>query len=416
MWMTYDTAVPRATFLAAADRRRSSRRSSGFSAFLALSFMAAETLTRRAFGHHPQFWRVWAKGPGSSTADPRPDGRRLPARVGVLRLRRRALPDRDARLRLVDAVRSAAASRRARDLRALALGDRQLAPGGLLGRVPVPRRAARRRRADRRSLRPARGCSRHRLRRPGGRSSARDTRRIPTQPSFARPVELILPSIGFGLLYVYFGLLPGIVLHFAFDVVWFALPIFLADAPGIWFQQLMVVVMTLVPLWVVLWRRRQAGAWTELAAGAIATRPGRRRRRPSPSRPRRSIVHHGLSPRTQDASGSASARSSIVACVVAALARDATRPACSRSAGRPRQTSRARALDARGVDARAAVARAAGAGRRERRRRTSSCPRPPATSGGGSCSACTCRSRGGTSASRRSRATWRSAPKSGASS
>ena len=69
------------------------------------------------------------------------------------------------------------------------------------------------------------------LRRPGDRSSARGTRRIPTQPSFARPVELILPSIGFGLLYLYFGLLPGIILHFAFDVVWFALPIFLADAP-----------------------------------------------------------------------------------------------------------------------------------------------------------------------------------------
>ena len=59
----------------------------------------------------------------------------------------------------------------------------------------------------------------------------------PTQPSYARPVELILPSIGFGLLYLYFGLLPGIVLHFAFDVVWFALPIFLAEAPGIWVQQ-----------------------------------------------------------------------------------------------------------------------------------------------------------------------------------
>ena len=59
----------------------------------------------------------------------------------------------------------------------------------------------------------------------------------PNQPAFARPVELILPSIGFGLLYVYFGLLPGIILHFTFDVVWFALPIFLASAPGIWFDR-----------------------------------------------------------------------------------------------------------------------------------------------------------------------------------
>ena len=82
----------------------------------------------------------------------------------------------------------------------------------------------------------------------------------PNQPSFARPVELLIPSIGFGLLYVYLGLLPGIVLHFTFDVVWFALPIFLTTAPGVWFQRAMVVTMTLVPLWIVLWRRVQWGA------------------------------------------------------------------------------------------------------------------------------------------------------------
>src|SRR5262249_3496507 len=87
----------------------------------------------------------------------------------------------------------------------------------------------------------------------------------PNQPAYARPVELILPSIGFGLLYLYFGLLPGIILHFSFDVVWFAIPVFMAKAPGIWFQQFMIVALTLVPLWVVLWRRVQVGRWVELA-------------------------------------------------------------------------------------------------------------------------------------------------------
>jgi hypothetical protein len=70
----------------------------------------------------------------------------------------------------------------------------------------------------------------------------------PNQPSFARPVELIIPSIGFGLIYLYYGLLPGIILHFTFDVVWFALPVFIAVAPGIRFQQFMIVGVTLVPL------------------------------------------------------------------------------------------------------------------------------------------------------------------------
>ena len=87
----------------------------------------------------------------------------------------------------------------------------------------------------------------------------------PAQPSYARPVELILPSIGFGLLYLHYGLLPGIILHYAFDVVLFAIPILLADAPGIWVQKAMIALFVLVPLWIVLVRRAQAGRWTELS-------------------------------------------------------------------------------------------------------------------------------------------------------
>ena len=55
----------------------------------------------------------------------------------------------------------------------------------------------------------------------------------------------------------------GIILHFCFDVVWFALPIFLANAPGVWVQRVMVVAMTLVPFGIVLWRRIQAGHWSD---------------------------------------------------------------------------------------------------------------------------------------------------------
>ena len=77
----------------------------------------------------------------------------------------------------------------------------------------------------------------------------------PTQPAYARPVELILPSIGFGLLYLNYGLLPGVILHFAFDAFWFAMPLFATTAPGIRVQQIAVVVMTFVPVWVLLARR-----------------------------------------------------------------------------------------------------------------------------------------------------------------
>ncbi len=90
----------------------------------------------------------------------------------------------------------------------------------------------------------------------------------PAQPSYARMVELILPAIGFGLIYLGFGLLPAIVLHFAFDVVWFAMPLFAASVPGIWIDRFMVIVLTLIPLWVVLWNRRKTHGWGEAPESA----------------------------------------------------------------------------------------------------------------------------------------------------
>ncbi|HUV12338.1 MAG TPA: hypothetical protein VMY18_01780 [Acidobacteriota bacterium] len=83
----------------------------------------------------------------------------------------------------------------------------------------------------------------------------------PAQPAYARLVELIIPSLAFGLLYLFFGLLPAIVLHFAFDVVWFALPLFVSKAPGVWVDQILVIGLALIPLWVVLAARLRAGRW-----------------------------------------------------------------------------------------------------------------------------------------------------------
>lgn len=85
----------------------------------------------------------------------------------------------------------------------------------------------------------------------------------PNQPPYARVVELILPSIGFGLIYYFYGLLPAIIMHFAYDVVWFALPLFVSSASGVWFDQVLVIVLTLVPVWIVLGSRLRTGKWTD---------------------------------------------------------------------------------------------------------------------------------------------------------
>lgn len=86
----------------------------------------------------------------------------------------------------------------------------------------------------------------------------------PNQPAYARIVEMIIPFIGVGLLYIYFGLLPAIILHFAIDVIWFAFPIFVSSASGIWGNRIMVIVLFFVPLWIVLWRWVKDKNWSEV--------------------------------------------------------------------------------------------------------------------------------------------------------
>jgi hypothetical protein len=86
----------------------------------------------------------------------------------------------------------------------------------------------------------------------------------PSQPAYARVVELIIPSFIFGGIYLVYGLLPAIVSHFVFDVVWFSIPLFVSTASGGRLNQLLVVLLTLAPLWVVLRARWRAGEWKPL--------------------------------------------------------------------------------------------------------------------------------------------------------
>ena len=83
----------------------------------------------------------------------------------------------------------------------------------------------------------------------------------PVQPAYARVVELIIPSLVFGFIYLRFGLLAAIVMHYAVDVAFISMPLFVAQVPGIWVHRLMVILLLLVPLWIILYRRIQAGSW-----------------------------------------------------------------------------------------------------------------------------------------------------------
>ena len=83
----------------------------------------------------------------------------------------------------------------------------------------------------------------------------------PAQPFYARMVELIIPSFVWGGIYLGFGLLPGIIAHFAYDVFWFSLPLFISTASHAWINQIIVIFLASIPLLIVIWKRAKHGSW-----------------------------------------------------------------------------------------------------------------------------------------------------------
>ena len=322
LWMSYDTAIPRSTFVAQQVAFLLAG-FVGFAVFFSLSFMAAETLTRRAFGRHPQLWRVWSREAGASVP--------ILGRTVAGYLLVSVFFAYDVLLYAITTrafgwwspaealVHPDVLATYAPWLSAIANSFQAgFWEEALFRAVPIAGAALIGDRFGQRKLFIVLAFVIQSVIFGAGHAA------YPNQPSYARPVELILPSIGFGLLYLRYGLLPGIILHFAFDVVWFALPIFLANAPGIWFQQLMVIALTLVPVWIVLWRRAQAGRWTELSPSLLneawAPPPPREACIEAPAAPREAFA-----PRTRAAWLAIGALSALG--LIAALAlRDAGNP------------------------------------------------------------------------------------------
>lgn len=81
----------------------------------------------------------------------------------------------------------------------------------------------------------------------------------PNAPAYARVVELFIPAMCFGLIYLRWGLLPAVIVHYVYDVVWISLPLFNTSAPGSGLNRFIVIVLALVPLWIILYRRFREG-------------------------------------------------------------------------------------------------------------------------------------------------------------
>ncbi len=228
----------------------------------ALVFMAAESLARRAFPHQPQLWQIWSRTGGATT---QALGRTLggylfvPLELALIAAFYYAtnrwfgwwqpsevLTDPNILSSALPALAPIAISLQAGFMEECVFRAIPLALGALIGA-----------RFGRRTLGIAIAMALQAI--VFGAAHAN----YPGLPSYARLVELFVPSILWGLIFLRYGLLPTILLHALFDLVLFAIPVFLVDAPGAWVQQGLVVAAGLVPLAIVLARRFRAGAFHE---------------------------------------------------------------------------------------------------------------------------------------------------------
>ena len=262
-WMNYDTALSRQGFLVS-QVATALVQFVTLGVLLTLSFIAAETLSRKAFPHHVQLWRVGAAGVANTTPVlgytiagyllvPLFFGYEVALYFFSNNVLgwwspSNALLQPDVLANYLPWLSSIAISFQAGFWEECLFRAVPLAGAALLGRY-----------FGKPTLWIAAAMVTQALIFGAGHAP------YPTQPAYARVVELILPSFFFGAIYLRFGLLPAIVLHYAFDVVWFAIPLFVSTAPGLWVDQVLVVIFALAPvaaIGVVGWR---AGKWSALS-------------------------------------------------------------------------------------------------------------------------------------------------------
>ena len=90
----------------------------------------------------------------------------------------------------------------------------------------------------------------------------------PAQPSYARVVELFLPSIVvYGMLYLRLGVVFGAITHYVYDVVLFSLPIWYSS--GYVFDKFMTVIGGLIPFLVILYFRLKHKKWSDIKTSSL---------------------------------------------------------------------------------------------------------------------------------------------------
>lgn len=87
----------------------------------------------------------------------------------------------------------------------------------------------------------------------------------PAQPFYARLIELILPSCWFAGIFLQFGLVPAILSHFLYDVILMSLPIFAATSSDFLLDKIMVILCSSIPLLIIIIAGLRARGWHNIA-------------------------------------------------------------------------------------------------------------------------------------------------------
>lgn len=90
----------------------------------------------------------------------------------------------------------------------------------------------------------------------------------PNLPGYSRLLELFIPALVFGLVFLRYGLMVVVLTHFLYDLVLMSLPLFMADDARLWLDRLLVIAAGLAPLLLVLWARWRLGRWQQLPEAA----------------------------------------------------------------------------------------------------------------------------------------------------
>ena len=267
LWMNYDTAVPASGF-AIRQVMTALGIFGGFAVLLTISFMAAETLSRKAFPHHVQLWKVWSRPQSSSKTvfGETLGGYLLAAPFFAYEIvlyffaqgklgwwtPSDTLINPDMFANYLPSLSAIAQAAQAGFWEECLFRAAPLATAALIGEKFGKRKTFIGGAMILQALVFASGHAGY-----------------ANQPAYARVVELIIPSFVFGGLYLAFGLLPGIVLHFTYDTAWMALPLFVSSGTRAHIEQAIVIDVVLLPLWVVSLNRVRARKWVEVPEDAL---------------------------------------------------------------------------------------------------------------------------------------------------